>query len=246
MERKSGSKSRITTQNAARDDEFDAKHYRVRTEKRIEGQEARIKALEAHTKRQAARIARLEARSPDRDFEFLSSTFGQTTETKRGPRPRYSNEIYKDRDMFVRFLEQYWPEIEPLCVPKLNLAKLKVILSSFPVQKFGQVGETANRLLDRLSFIEDSFTHPQLSARFRNDPRVLAGALAGVPEVGLWRSLKLCPPRGCNVPMGDRAMRSYLHRKHPALHRALRAGMNITQTMVWLKEYQTRDKLLKS
>ena len=34
MERKSGSKSRITTQNAARDDEFDAKHYRVRTEKR--------------------------------------------------------------------------------------------------------------------------------------------------------------------------------------------------------------------
>ena len=34
---------------------------------------------------------------------------------KRGPKQRHGPEIYVKRDMFVRFLEEHWLVLEPLC-----------------------------------------------------------------------------------------------------------------------------------
>jgi len=164
---------------------------------------------------------------------------------KSGPKPKRPPTIYDDRDDFVHLFESYWPEIEPKCVPMIDIESLKRIFTALKAMEIGQIVGAAKKLLDQLPFIEEFFANPKLRDRFRGDPRVLAGALAGVPGIGLWRSLKLCPPKTCKLPMGDRAVRSYIRRKHPALHNALTAGIDTLGLDPWLKEYRTRDKTLK-
>jgi hypothetical protein len=214
-----------STHNAHKRAEFDA--------------QAEIAALKT-------RIARLEARLvDDDDCEIVVGVDTDILVKRRRPQTKHSPAIYQDRDMFVRFFEQNWPEIEPLCGPKPKTRALRSILSSFSTQQFGQLGETAQKLLDRFDFLEEFLTLPKLRSRFRDDPRVLAGALAGVPDVGLWRSLKLCPPKTCKVSMNERAMRSYLKRKHPDVHQRLSASVDLIHVTGWWQEYRTRDKLIK-
>jgi len=178
----------------------------------------------------------------------LSSRPKERIRMKTGPKPKRPPTIYDDRDDFVFLFESYWPEIEPKCVPTLDIGGLKRIFADISFIEIMpiQIALTINKLLDRLSFIEAFFADPKLRGRFRGDPRVLAGALAGVPGVGLWRSLKLCPPKTCKLPMGDRAMRSYIRRKHPALDNALTAGKDTLGLALWLKKYRTRDNFLKT
>jgi hypothetical protein len=170
---------------------------------------------------------------------------------KRGPKPKRQVTIYRDRDLFVYFFESYWPEIEPMCSPTADIEGLRCIFTALKAQEIGQIAEAAQKLLQRLPFIEEFFAIPKLRDRFRNDPRVLAGALAGVPPmagvsgVGLWRSLKLCPPKSCKLRIGDPAVRSYIRRKNLALREALDAGMDLLGLISWLKEHRTRDRTLK-
>lgn len=209
--------------------------------------EARVAVLEARNKRIEQEINRLAARFAENGFEQLglSMKVGEAPPAKRGPKQRHSFAIVQDRDDYVRLLEQYWPEIEPLCGAKPNRNSLKLLFSALAVPELGPLGDTAKKLLERIAFVEEFLTNPKLRRRFNGDPRVLAGALAGVPQIGLWRSLKLCPPRSCKVPIHDRTMRSYLRRKHPALERALLAGLDLPQLAAWMREYRTRDRFLR-
>lgn len=192
-----------------------------------------------------ARTARLEARFTAEDQWRRQTTVGPTSSAKRGPKPKHSPDILQIRDLFVRFLEEYWPEIEPFCGPKPNMRGLREIFSSFSGPEFGQVGTTAQWLLERLTYIEQFLTGPRMQKRFRNNPRVLAGAIAGVPGIGIERSLRLCPLESCVIPMQYRALRSYLRRNHPDLYRALLVGLDVPQLIAWLREHRSEDKLLK-
>jgi hypothetical protein len=191
-----------------------------------------------------ARVRRLEE-SVFKNKAEVSSHPKKRIKMKSGPKPKRPPTIYDDRDDFVYLFESYWPEIEPKCVPPIDIEGLKRIFTALTAMEIGKIAEAAKKLLDRLPFIEEFFANPKLRDRFRGDPRVLAGALAGVPEVGQWRSLKLCPPITCKLPMGDRAVCSYIRRKHPALHNALTVGIDTLGLGPWLKEYRTRDKTLK-
>jgi hypothetical protein len=194
-----------------------------------------------------ARITRLERRFEAEDDWNRELAVGPSLpKTRRGPKAKHPFEIHENRDMFVRFFEQYWPEIEPHCGPNPNIRALQAIFKSFPIEKFGQLGETALKLSERIAYLEEFLSTPKFRVRFRSDPRALAGALAGVPGVGLWRSLKLCPPRTCTVPMNDPAMRSYLERRHPDIYRRLTSSTDLLHVTAWWKEYQTRDKAIKN
>lgn len=201
--------------------------------------EAEIAALKA-------RVKRLEDwRSEENGEDAFSSEGQEVPKKRRGAKPKHSGGIYHDREMFVRFFEQHWPEIEPLCGPKPNVRLYRAFLESHGKPNLGQMGGVARQLLGRIEFWREFLSVPKYRARYRDDPRVLAGALAGVPDIGLWRSLKLCPPRTCTVPMNERAMRSYLKRKHPDVYERLTASTDLFHVTAWWKEYRTKDKQLK-
>jgi hypothetical protein len=235
--KRTGSKTqKNSTQTSPKIDKFDA-------ERLWRDHERRLKNIEVWMANKVDEEASIALRLKNGQIAKLPK--------KRGPKPKYPATIYRDWDLFVSLFESYWPEIEPMCGPTANMEGLKRILTALKAQEVGQIAEAAQQLLDRLPFIKEFFANPRLRARFRSDPRVLAGALAGVspmagvPGVGLWRSLKLCPPESCKVRMNDRSVRSYIRRKNLPLHQTLDAGIDLLGLISWLKEHRTRDKTLK-
>jgi len=208
MRRSPKKRNSNTTQNAPRVVLFDA--------------EAEIAALKA-------RVKRLEDwRSEENGENSFSYEGRELPKKRRGPPPKHSSGILHDRDMFVRFFEQHWPEIEPLCSPRPNARLFRAFLELHGKPNLGQMGGVARQLLDRIEFWEEFLSIPKYRKRYRENPRILAGALAGVPDIGLWRSLKLCPPRTCEVQMNDRAM-----------------STDVIHVIGWWKEYRTRDQVLR-
>jgi len=232
MKRGSGEPPPIATHNATLSPKFDA--------------EAEISALKIQVAELTKHVARLRCRAAYQDDEFASDAEPVDLRPKRGRKQRHSRNILSDRDTLVRLFEGNWPELEPLCGTELCIDALMSFLASIAIDSNrGQTGEVAQRLIDSGGAVQEFLSTPKFQKRFRGEPRVLAGALAGLPRVGPWRSLKLCPPRTCAVQLNDRAMPSYIRRKHPKLFRALEAGMDVVQTVAWLKDYRTRDKRIK-
>jgi len=192
-----------------------------------------------------ARMARLELRIPAEERKRTQITVGPTSSAKRGPKPKHATDIHSKRDQFVLLLEAYWPEIEPFCGPIPNMHGLQSIFASLSRPQFGHQAEPARELLQRITYLEQFLTNSRMQKRFQKNPRVLAAALSGVPGVGLERSLRLCPLKSCVIPVQHRAMRSYLRRIHPNLYRALLAGLDCLTLIAWLKEYKSKDEVLK-
>ena len=165
----------------------------------------------------------------------------KTKGRKRGPKQRHRPEIYFERDMFVRLLEQHWLILEPLCgrwsedglklavLPDLAMIRKHLRRWRDDPMAF-QMREVAANLLERSNFLDKFLTTPsmrrvfsgnprQVNNHFGGDPRQIANALAGVPLVSVWRSLKLCgsKERLCKVSMPESALPSYIRRKHPLL-----------------------------
>ena len=170
---------------------------------------------------------------------------------KRGPKQRHSRNIFPDRDMYVRVLEELWLDIEPhtgrwapdgksLAVPP-DMGQIGNVLIRLRDDPTGfQSAATAGKLVERLDSLQVFLTTrtmrryfsgdpKQARNRFGGDPRQIANAIAGVPLVGLWRSLKLCgaTPHKCRVKMGKPAIPSYIRRKHPLFARALDANQGL-------------------
>jgi hypothetical protein len=159
-------------------------------------------------------------------------------ERKRpGPKPVHIWSIRSDRDQLVRMLEEYWPEIEPFCIPQPDERGLRGVLRSIVrIRKFHEL--PAKHLLDHLhdvgKFLE--------SDRFRGDPRQIANAFGGFPQISVWRSLKICQAHRCMDPIGNRAIRAYIRRKHPALYRDLRPDYSLVNFASALKRYRSTDR----
>jgi len=163
-------------------------------------------------------------------------------EAKRpGRKPAHTPMLIHNRDELVQMLEAYWPELEPLCSPKPNEAELKKVLTAIRPQFQDRHQIPARHLLKHL---------PELvkflgGNRFRRDPRQMANALAGAPDIGTWRSLKVCQGQPCNAPLGTRAIRAYIRRKHPDLHGRLSADDSLVNFAAALRNYKTKDQNLQ-
>ena len=127
---------------------------------------------------------------------------------KRGPKQRHGTEIYFERDMFVRLLEQHWLILEPLCgrwaddglklavLPDIKMIRKHLRRWRDEPMAF-QMGGVAANLLERSDSLGQFLTTPsmrrvfsgnprQVNNRFGGDPRQIANALAGVPLVSVW------------------------------------------------------------
>jgi hypothetical protein len=184
---------------------------------------------------------------------------------KRGPKQRHRPEIYFERDMFVRLLEQHWLILEPLCghwaddglklavAPDLKMIRKHLRRWRDDPMAF-QMGEVAANLLERSDFLDQFLTTPsmrrsfsgdprQVNNRFGGNPRQIANALAGVPLVSVWRSLKLCWTKDhvCKVSMPETALPSYIRRKHQLLARALDADQALPLLSAFVRSYPRRN-----
>ncbi len=215
----------------------------------------------------AARVRKLELeleiakqdRVPSRKTQEPKEYRIRRLRRKPGPKTVSDAELDKRRDEIVRFLESFWPELEPLCseVPKLKTLKraFKAFASGpeavtpwgpkvgqFPVGIIDNDKRAASRLLDSLSEVEAFLSEHQ--GRFAGNPRQLANALAGCPDIGFWASLKRCQNRPFQVGIHDRAMRSYIRRKHPRLYERLEAGISSPELASYWRGFRTKDRIM--
>jgi hypothetical protein len=178
--------------------------------------------------------------------------------------------IYSERDFFVRLLEGQWLKIEPYCgrwadkdfklaIPPDMASIEKILIGLLDPLNF-QIAEAAQKLLDRLPFLETFLTDPQMRKcfsgdpkqeknRFGGDPRQIANALAGVPRVSIWRSLNLCGEKShqCKVLIAEEAIPSYIRRKHRLLARALDADQGLPLLASFFLSYSRRkDPVFKN
>ena len=162
-------------------------------------------------------------------------------ERKRpGPKPAHTGMLLHDRDELIQMLEFFWPEFEPLCHPKPNETGLKRVLTAILPQMQGRYEFPARNLRKHLP----ELVKFQFGDRFRCDPRQIANAFAGAPTLSTWRSLKLCQQQPCLAPIGARAIRAYIRRKHPDLHGRLSADDSLVNFVTALRSYQTKDDRL--
>lgn len=141
-------------------------------------------------------------------------------------------ELANRRDELVLLFEMNWPELEPLCTPKPNFKKLRQAFEAFanpgscptpwgthvrtlPPGTTGNHSAAANRLLLSKTFSQLQVFLTEEQKRFAANPRQLANAMAGCPDLSFWTSLKRCQQIRFGFGIHDRAMRSYIRREHP-------------------------------
>lgn len=180
------------------------------------------------------------------DVEELFKVFAARERKKPGPKPAHNGMPLTNRDHLVYFLEGYWPEIEPQCIPKPNPSALKVVLHAIKSRERKLPANQARHhwaVQHLLQFLPQVIQFLS-SDRFRRDPRQIANAFAGVPNVGSWRSLKLCQAQPCNHPIGQRAIKAYIRRKHPELYGNLLADESLVNFSRAIRGHRSKDTRL--
>ena len=83
------------------------------------------------------------------------------------------------------------------------------------------------------------------SKRYRDNPRNLAAAMAGLPELSWKRSFDKCSPQAVpEVGMQVRAYREYVRRKFPDRFAALLKAQSTEEIEAILKGSRSRDRIL--
>lgn len=185
------------------------------------------------------RVTRLEKALAGRLETGNTDAIPEDNRKRPGPKGVHIWSLYSDRDQLVRMLEQYWPEIRPFCI-RPKAAHLKAILSAISKADHGRHELSAKHLLKHLPDVVNFVS----GDRFRDDPRQIANAFAGFPQIGIWRSLKLCQANACMDPIGDRAIRAYIRRKHRTLFRYLSEDYSLINFVRALKRYRSTDSKL--
>jgi len=168
---------------------------------------------------------------------------------KRGPKTISSAELDSRLRPLNLFLESQWPELEPMCGPKPNLRVLKKALIGFAKSvapaRVGTVDDhraAAQRLLSSFDQLAEFLTEHQ--DRFAGNPRQIANATAGYPDIRFWTSLKRCQQMPFQVDIHPRAIKSYIQRKHPTLYKKLSENPGTPELAAFWHRYRTKDRVL--
>jgi hypothetical protein len=186
---------------------------------------------------------RLSKYKSKKDDEFLVSV---ANEVNRGPSPTHRSDLLQFRNQLVMLVETFWPEIQQACILPLDNKFLFGVLSAIelkvPCEASAHLVTHINKLIE---FLNARGRKPPHARTFRNDPRQLANAMAGAPLIGFWTSMRKCELKAnrCPTAIGQRAIRSYIERKHRELATMLREVKtgDILGYRRALKNYDLRD-----
>ena len=159
---------------------------------------------------------------------------------RRGPRPGVrKDDLLGCRDTLVEVFEENWPE--------LHLALRKAKKPADLLQPLKRLQRRASNLyqppfLDTPEeYLDDlwAFLH---TGRYRENPRNLAAAMAGVHGVSWKRSFDLGSSNPSNLPLARRAYREFLRRKFPHRLRELLQAENEIEVADILARSRTKDR----
>lgn len=147
-------------------------------------------------------------------------------------------ELLKRRDTLSRWVEQDWP-----CL-------------SIALRKAKNADQTLAAVLEakeRVPFVmqESFYRFPEehkeqlweflASGRLSGNPRNLAGAMAGLPELSWKRSLDICQQYPCQFPLAQQAWPDFMRRKFPVRLRELYEVATVEDAKAVLARSKTTD-----
>lgn len=138
--------------------------------------------------------------------------------------------------MFVEKLESNWPELQILFKKCKNVDSLMIGLNDFVTSRYSH---WALQLIDHADLLFEFVKGPN----YRGNPRNLADSISGVPELGLYRSQRICRDHPSTLPIGERALRDYMRRRHPHKFPELRRAKTEKQVMEIVRNTRTTDQI---
>jgi len=138
---------------------------------------------------------------------------------KRGRRPRIApEELARRRDYLVEFIEIRWPDLVTVMKRRTALEQLlKTIKLACPG------AESTEGYIKMTEHVGDLWEFLK-SGRYKSEPRQIAYALAGVPEMTWRSSLDYCTKNPSQLHIRPEAFLDHVRRRNPKCHRDLLAN----------------------
>jgi hypothetical protein len=182
------------------------------------------------------RVATLE----DEVFDgSLRRIFAAPVDRRKGRRPKLAQEeVLKRHKSLTTWIESSWPELSVALRKARNAdGALSAMLrargnGSYPFQP---------PFYHRLEQHKDDLWSFLQSGRYHGNPRTLAGAMAGLPELSWKRSLDICSRHPYQGGMQIQAYWDYFRRKFPDKLQELMAATNSLQVRLILNRSRTKD-----
>jgi len=182
------------------------------------------------------RLEKLEAEVFATGVEVLPSP---VVKRKKGRRPLLEQKILLERrDNLTNWIERNWPYLSvalrktrssPDAIAAIIAAK-KRMPGLFQPPFYKDPDKYATALCQFLK-----------SGRFNGNPRNLAGAMAGLPELSWKRSLDVCSTHPCKHPLATEAYWDYMRRYFPDRWQELRQTTTEEQALAVLAKSRTHD-----
>jgi hypothetical protein len=168
------------------------------------------------------------------DLPFSESRRGRGRPTKVPV-----SDLIKRRDALVLWIEENWPEVELAIRKARNAEDLHASLK--------RARGSGTHPFQPLFYHQPEKYLQQLwaflcSDRYHGNPRDIAGAMAGMPELSWKRSFDICGGHKCATFKHPRAYRDYLKKKFPQRFRELLAAKNAEEVIGILKRSRTKDQ----
>lgn len=160
---------------------------------------------------------------------------------KRGRRPLIPRaQLERQRDDLINFLEPRWPDLlKHMRRPKSSAHLEQAIKVASPG------AETTWPYLHLTRNIRELWDYLK-SGRYKGEPRQIANAMAGVPDM-TWRSaLDACTKHPSRLPINPPAFKDHIRRYNPELLRALIADGPTKQNMKQLAKHCDECRRLAS
>lgn len=172
---------------------------------------------------------------------FILPNFGtHPDKSSMGRKPKLAmQEVVKRRDGLALWIETNWRYLSQELSKALNpksaahaLAQAKE--SGAVVMHFVPFYSDPARFADEVwAFLK--------SKRYRGNPRNLAGAMAGLPELSWKRSLDIAQKNPVTTPMQPQAWRDHLRRRFPDRFRELRRAQTVEEVRAILRKSKSDD-----
>ena len=146
--------------------------------------------------------------------------------------------LFERRDRLSDFCGYHWPELSWAIQPAQSAADLREKLGALDFGAYRE--EEARHLIENCDALWE-FTQ---SRRYHGDPRQVADAMAGVPELRWRTSFNVCQANRTRIPLHLRAERDYLMRKFPERFPDLVAATTKQEVLAILENTRTEDELI--